>query len=518
MSPTPPDASAPGSTLASPSRINASFPPEAAADLRSALVGTVVLPEDPTYDASRQGYVKTYQQFPQIIVYCEIFRDVANSLAFAQKYGLEVTCRSGGHSTAGYSVNFGLVIDLSRMNYVVVDPKALRAIAGAGACFEKINACLDQYRLHLPGAGGCAFVGLGGYVQGGGYGFTSLLYGMSSDNVAEMVVALADGTIVRANETTNVPLFWALRGGTGNNFGVVMEVTYRLQSLWRVWGFGIRWDIENAPAALVEMQRGFTGAGTPANLGYQCLMEWIDEEGSTERKPVLQMRGVYNGDEEDGRRALRSLLTTKGAVIEISRVDSYEVLNNFLLQDLTEGARLPAQVREEVDSRYVTAPLGEAEWRELTEAFRNSPNDGNMIGLEPYGGRITSIAPHATAFVHRTPGFNVYAWVMWLQEDERGPAIAFLDTVVSILSRHSNGEANQNYPRRSNTNYRSMYWGSNFPTLLAVKQKYDPHNFFHYGQNVSKPPPSGGAGTGPTGDHGLFVDLDAPIEKPDGFI
>ena len=301
-------------------------------------------------------------------------------LAFAQKYGLEVTCRSGGHSTAGYSVNFGLVIDLSRMNYVVVDPKALRAIVGAGACFEKINACLDQYRLHLPGAGGCAFVGLGGYVQGGGYGFTSLLYGMSSDNVAEMVVALADGTIVRANETTNVPLFWALRGGTGNNFGVVMEVTYRLQSLWRVWGFGIRWDIENAPAALAEMQRGFTGAGTPANLGYQCLMEWIDEEGSTERKPVLQMRGIYNGDEEDGRRALRSLLTTKGAFIEISRVDSYEVLNNFLLQDLTEGARLPAQVREEVDSRYVTAPLGEAEWRELTEAFRNSPNDGNMIG------------------------------------------------------------------------------------------------------------------------------------------
>ena len=93
-------------------------------------------------------------------------------MAFAQKYGLQVTCRSGGHSTAGYSVNFGLVIDLSRMNYVVVDPKALRAIAGAGACFEKINACLDQYRLHLPGAGGCAFVGLGGYVQGGGYGFS----------------------------------------------------------------------------------------------------------------------------------------------------------------------------------------------------------------------------------------------------------------------------------------------------------------------------------------------------------
>jgi FAD/FMN-containing dehydrogenase len=470
----------------SPRRINLNFSPEDVTELRSNFIGRVVLPDDSTYDASRQGYIKTYQQFPQIIGYCEISRDVAKCLRFAREHKLEVTCRSGGHSTAGYSGNSGMVIDLSRMNHVFVEPAKKQATVGAGATFEKINACLDQYKLHVPGAGGCAYVGLGGYVQGGGYGFSSLMYGMSSDNVTEIVVMLADGLIVRADDKQHSRLFWALRGGTGNNFGVVLEVTYKLQNLWKLWGFGIRWDIEFAPAVLVEMQRSFTGDKVPANLGYQCFMEWVDRKGATDRKPVLQMRGIFNGSDTEGKRVLSSLLETKGVCLEISEVGkTYEYLNNFLLQDRTEAVRLPPQVREEVDSRYVATPLEEAGWQEVTEAFSSSPNDGNMIGLEPYGGRINCIAPDATAFVHRTASFNVYCWVMWLEHDERLPAIAFLDNLICILSKYTNGEANQNYPRRSNKDYRSMYWGANFEKLLKIKHEYDPGNVFRYEQSVA---------------------------------
>ena len=146
-----------------------------------------------------------------------------------------------------------------------------------------------------------------------------------------------------------------------------------------------------------------------------------------------------------------------------------------------------------------------------SEAFKNSPNDGNLIGLEPYGGRITKIAPDATAFVHRTPGFNAYCWVMWLNEEDRGPAIAFLDGLIEILSKFSNDQANQNYPRRSNKNYRSMYWAGNYSTLLAIKLKYDPHNFFNYGQCVSHPasPAEGKADAG--GEQKLLFDIDGPI-------
>jgi hypothetical protein len=133
MPPSPQDASDLGASTVPPKRINANFPQDAVDKLRQCLVGSVVLPADPSYDASRQAYIKTYQRFPQIIVYCEIYRDVALALTFAQKYGLEVTCRSGGHNTAGYSVNSGLVIDLSRMNYVSVDPDKMRATVGVGA-------------------------------------------------------------------------------------------------------------------------------------------------------------------------------------------------------------------------------------------------------------------------------------------------------------------------------------------------------------------------------------------------
>src|SRR5262249_11195490 len=238
--------------------------------------------------------------------------------------------RSGGHNTAGHCVNSGLVIDLGRMNHVSVDPDRKRATVGPGASFEKINAVLDQYHLHAPGAGGCAKVCAGGYVQGGGYGFTSLMYGMSSDNVVRMVVALADGSIVEADEQTNSPLFWALRGGTGNNFGVVLEVTYQLRDLWKVWGFGIRWKMDAAPAALAAMQRHFTGDATPKRLGYQCLMEWVegdvDVEGKKIRRPVLQMRGMYDGSKAEARAALGPMLATKGAKLDIEfRFDTYEV-------------------------------------------------------------------------------------------------------------------------------------------------------------------------------------------------
>ena len=239
-----------------------------------------------------------------------------------------------------------------------------------------------------------------------------------------------------------------------------------LQKLRELWGFGIRWDIDSAVAALVEMERSFTGAAVPKNLGYQCLMEWVDRDGSTERMPVLQMRGIYNGSESDGLRVLTSLLETKGADLEIHIVEWSENLNNLLLQDRTEAVRLPTQVREEVNSRYVAIRLEEAGWREVTDAFRNSPNDGNIIGLEPYGGRINRIEPDATAFVHRSAIFNIYCWVMWLEDDERGPAIKFLDDLIFILSKYTNGEANQNYPRRSNKSYRSMYWGRNLAELL----------------------------------------------------
>ena len=236
------------------------------------LVGHITLPQDPAYPVDRATFMNAFQSFPQIIVYCEGFADVVCSIAFAKQVGLKPVCRAGGHNTAGYSVNDEMVIDVSGINYVRVDPDACIAWVGSGANFAQINATLELYGLHMPG-GGCETVCAAGYMQGGGYGFTSLMFGMNCDQVLGVQMALADGRIVKANAKENPDLYWAVLGGTGNNFGVLLEIEYRLQKIGQLWGFGFKWPLGNdqqvaaASLALEVWQANFTAKAAPPNLG-----------------------------------------------------------------------------------------------------------------------------------------------------------------------------------------------------------------------------------------------------------
>jgi hypothetical protein len=171
--------------------------------------GHIELPGMPGYDEDRQGN-PLYPAFPKMIAYCANANDVALALKMARDHGWKglTTCRSGGHSTAGYSVNDWMVIDVSLMNDIVIDPDTRTMTVGAGANWGLINAKLNVYQLHVPG-GGCADVGVAGYMQGGGYGFTSREYGMNSDNVAEVTMMLASGDIVVANQQKNKGRFAA---------------------------------------------------------------------------------------------------------------------------------------------------------------------------------------------------------------------------------------------------------------------------------------------------------------------
>lgn len=496
---------------AAPQILRLRFPAAAAGELQAAITGTVVVSGADGYLEARQGFVTTFDGFPQIVVFCETFRDVALALDFARHYDLTVTCRAGGHSTAGYSVGQEMVLDVSRINHVLVDPVARRAVVGAGTRFGKLNAVLDQYRLHVPG-GGCATVAVAGYVLGGGYGFTSLMHGMNCDSVEEMVVALADGTIVVASQATNADLFWALRGGTGNNFGVLLQVTYRLHDVWQLWGFGIHWDLADGPQALAEIQRHFTGPGVPANLGYQCHLYFLDD------KPKVLMRGVYRGAPEEAKRVLAPALATRGASLDIERRGSYFELNDFL--ELYKGASLPiipvGAVRALADSRYIARTLSADEWGTLTKFFGRSPNTGNFIGLEAYGGRISAVGRNDTAFVHRDASFDVFTWIFWLQEAEHAAAVAYTNEFAAVLGKLGNGEAYQNYPRRENAAYREMYWAENFETLLAIKQKYDPERRFDFQQAVAAREGENES-AGSAAQHAarlggpLFADVSAPI-------
>lgn len=458
------------------------FSSKDAAALQKALIGTVVLPSSPGYDTDRQLSDPVFQAYPALIVYCQVFDDVWQCLAFAHRHELHVVCRSGGHSTAGFSVETGaMVIDTSRLSYVVVDPVNRVATVGAGTSLGVLNGALDGYRLHTPG-GACPDVGVAGHMMGGGYGWTSRQYGMNCDNVIEVTVMLADGRTVRANATLNPDLYWAICGGTGNNFGVLLEIKYRLHDCWKVWGFGFSWPLTYAPDALLALQRDYMLDASPRELGFQVA--WITQAGQKR----LVVRGVYNGDPDTGRAVVAPLLKLQGATNEIDTVATYRELDEGLVDEPYAYPDIPSDALEDKTSGYMTGVPDKAQWAELAASFAKDPSGWAFANLEVYGGAINARPRQSNAFVHRDVYFDWVQDVFWVTEEQRQAAETFLHDIVQAWTPYFNGHANQDYPRRSQTNYRWLFWGNSYNTLLWIKQKYDPHNFFHYEQSISPYP------------------------------
>jgi FAD/FMN-containing dehydrogenase len=436
--------------------------------------GTVVLPGDPNYQSARQLANRAFQEFPEIIVYCEVIDDVRACLNFAHEHSLRTVVRSGGHSSAGYSINNGMVLDVSRMSYAVVDTQRNLAIVGAGTTCGHLNATLDTYKLHVP-TGACDDICVAGFVQGGGYGFTSRMFGMNCDNVREVIVMLSDCRLVVANEAQNQDLFWAIRGGTGNNFGVLLQITYSLHQLDHLWGFGYSWDIKDAAKVLSLLQSDYMKSG-PREICYIAGISFQNKAW------VLEVRGMYVGKKSEGKRRLSNLLGIGGHKVLIDKVASFRELSVAM----ADGFQLPPTLaREDKQSVYISRKLKLKEWQEIIDGFRLTPNEWSNFFIEPYGGQINKVSKTQNAFVHRDTDMDVFLNVYWLDDKERSTAEKFLDSFMTMIDKYSNHQSNQNYPRRSQADYRSRYWGPYFDILREIKKKYDRDLFFRFEQDVA---------------------------------
>lgn len=456
--------------------------PKAIRALEQQLVGTLVLPTDPSYNTARQVWNPAFQDFPQFIVCCEVIGDVRASLKFARDHDLWVVTRSGRHSTAGYSVNDSMVIDTSGLSYVVVEPDRKVGYVGPGTNFKVLNSVLDDYKLHVPG-GACQDVCVAGFMMGGGYGFTSRLYGMNCDNVLGVTVMLWDGSIVVADGKTNPDLFWAIRGGTGNNFGVLLEIRYQLHDLHEVWGFHIKWPLRFAAEALTKLQSDYMKDGISGKLGYYAFIAYQGDD------KILLVSGLYHGSEDEGMDVIKPLIDLNGH-LENCKTGTYKEINSWLYDEKYDIPVVPDNAREDKQGGYIARQLTEAEWQEVVDYLDRTPNEYGAVAIEPYGGAINRFktGKDGNAFIHRDVYMNFYVDVFWLSEQERRIVVPWLDGFMNLMEdeRFFNGHAYQNYPRRSQINYRWLYWGTAFNSLLFVKNKYDPHNFFHYQQSISK--------------------------------
>jgi hypothetical protein len=218
--------------------------------LRAAMTGPVIGPADPDYDEARRVWNADIDRRPAVIARCASPADVAAAVTFAATNGLEITVRGGAHSMSGAAVaDGGLMIDLSKLTQVSVDPQAKRARAGGGALLAGLDAATQAHGLAVP-AGVVSHTGIGGLTLGGGMGWLTRQAGLSIDNLASAQVVTADGRIQRAAADENPDLFWAIRGG-GGNFGVVTEFEFRLHEVGPVVQVGLLfWDLEHGPSAL----------------------------------------------------------------------------------------------------------------------------------------------------------------------------------------------------------------------------------------------------------------------------
>ena len=480
------------------------------ADLKAAqlgLEGHIVVPTDASYDEDRALRNPVFNPQPAAIVFCVVESDVAIALTLARTSGQPFTVRSGGHCNAGFSAATGVLIDVQGLSCITVDATNRVATVGTGCMFGPLNKSLQSYGLHVPG-GECDDVCVGGFVQGGGLGFTSVTFGMNCDNVIELKVMLHDGSIVVANQTTNYDLWWAMRGGTGGNFGVLLSVTYTLYPLTTVSGWALAWplssaaDVAAATDVMMLLQQSYMrGSAYAPNLNiqvltvYQTIFDPAQPPASTPF-PVFMVRGLWVGDPGEAGQAMAPLQKMPGCVTQWTMTDTYINVINALLSNPQDQPLITSMPFLDKASRYVATELTAQQWTSILNLYLTTPNSLSYMYFEFYGGAIASYPRDSSAFIHRDALFDAVLDVCWYLDADRAPAEAFLREWIDLMETVWNGEVYQNYVSMNVPNYMSNYWGDAVFGLYQVKQKYDPLDAFSFPQMVRNPWP-GNAGIGP---------------------
>lgn len=470
--------------------------PAAFAALTKKLNGQIVTPFDPQYASDRMDSDNAFNRYPLMIVYCSGSADVVQTVKFCNEQKLEICLRAGGHSTEGYSVLDGRVlIDVSNIKGIFVDPDSMTSTVGAGVTWGEYNQELNAYGLHNPG-GSCNSVGMAGYTMGGGYGYTSMRWGIACDSLIEVRVVTASGEIVTANANSHPELLWAHQGGTGGNFGVVVGMKYRLQKLKDVWPIQVNWPIDDAAKVLKAWQDEMTKTLQDLDLGLLGFLAIQEVRGKapggascTINQPYFCIRGIYSGaSKEAGQAALQPLLKVGTPSFPAGPLWQYQVpyseANEHLL-DNVEGI-IPDSIKETKRCAYIERALGEAEFQKMVDYFKTSPNPYNIVSMEPYGGAINQVAPHQTAFVHRNAYFDIFTDSFWMKDSEKAEAFRWLKDYYESPEMKGlwSNRYYQNYVNAEYTDWQHGYFGENYDKLQQVKAKWDPQNRFRYPQSI----------------------------------
>jgi FAD/FMN-containing dehydrogenase len=455
-------------------------------NLKGKLKGQIVLPADSRYDEVRQLWNAMIDRRPALIVRCAEANDVPHALAFAREHGLELSIRGGGHNIAGNALcDHGLTIDFSAMRQVRVDAQKRRAYVEAGATLAEVDAATQAHGLATP-LGINSTTGVAGLTLGGGFGWLTRRYGLTIDNLVAVEAVTVDGRRLRASETENADLFWALRGG-GGNFAVVTQFEFNLHRVGpEVLAGLIVFPFEQAKQVL-KQYRGFVAAA-PEELNVWAILRQAPPlpflPADVHGRAVVVLVPFYLGDAAQGMKRiapLREFGTPHGEHLGVQPYAHWQQAFDPLL---TLGAR------NYWKSHNFTA-LSDGALDSVIEFAGKLPSPQCEIFVGLIAGAANRVSPEAMAYPNRDARFVLNVHGRWAEPADDERCVAWARAFFQASAPHASAGAYVNFMTEDESDRVAAAYGANYERLARIKRRYDPDNLFHLNQNI-KPLPRPG--------------------------
>ena len=459
-------------------------------ELARSFSGALLQPGDEGFDEARLVWNGIHDRHPALIARCSTPDDVVAAVNFARENGLTVAVRGGGHSAPGYATcDDGIVIDLSPMNKVEVDPDAKTARAEAGATWGEFDAATQEHGLAVTG-GRFSTTGIAGLTLGSGSGWLERKCGLTADNLLSAEVVTAAGERVTASADENPDLFWGIRGGSGN-FGVVTSFTYRLHDVGPIIYGGMLLATPDRARDTLAFMRDYM-AEAPDDLGGGVAFVNAPPEpfvpAELQHQPAVGVIVCWTGSAEEGERVVAPIRNVMKPVVDVVQAMPYTALQSMLDDGGPKGIRgyFKAEFLEDLDDEVID---------KLVEHGAKRAGPMTQLLMEPMGGAISRVGEDDTALGRRDVPWCYHALALWMEPDQEtaDAHIAWAKGLADDLKPHSTEGVYLNYiSDEGEERVRSTYGPVKYDRLVALKDRYDPDNMFHLNQNIR--PSSNGRG------------------------
>ncbi len=437
--------------------------------------GTVVYPDSADYDSARRLFNGLIDKRPAVVLQCRSRADIVAAVRYAVGSGAEIAVRCSGHSVAGHSsTDGGILIDLSLMRGVVVDPTHRIAVVQPGATWRDIDRATARHGLACPG-GVVSTTGVGGFTLGGGVGWLSRAYGLTCDNLTAAELVLASGEVLYVSESHNADVLWGLRGG-GGNFGVVAHFVFDLHPVDHVVG-GVR-AFDDAYA--VSVLEHFRAQMDDADDRLASLVDFGSDEGSG--RPLVTIVGCWTASGETGELAVGELLQVRGvateSVMSLQREIAYPIWQQ-LLDHTAPFGRLNYW-----KSMFLTELSDDAIQR-IALLGRNRPAPETRVHLIRLGGFPSRVAPQATAFSARNHAYVVHLITTWTDPADTERCMSWTDGAYRTLRSVGPAGVYLNFVGdEGRDRIRASFGEVTYRRLAKLKARLDPDNRFARNQNI----------------------------------